>query len=75
MTGSSPAGPPEPEKVVDKPGGLWSDRAMYARRKTQAIAAHRTIGGVSPRALQLTRNLLLAGALLVLLLRMGAGAG
>lgn len=48
---------------------------MYARGTTRAKAASRTIGGVSVRAADLTRDLLLLGSLLALLLRMGAGAG
>lgn len=48
---------------------------MYARNTANAIAAHRAVGVRSPRALHLTRDLLLAGSLLALLLRMGAGAG
>jgi hypothetical protein len=48
---------------------------MYARESRNSKAAHRTIGGFSPRAFNLTRDLLLLGSLLALLLRMGAGAG
>ena len=48
---------------------------MYARESCTSKAAHRTIGGFSLRAFNLTRDLLLLGSLLALLLRMGAGAG
>jgi hypothetical protein len=48
---------------------------MYARRKLQAIATHRNDGDRPLRALNLTRDLLLLGSLLALLLKIGAGAG
>jgi len=48
---------------------------MYARESQNVKAAHRVIGGFSPRAFNLTRDLLLLGSLLALLLRTGAGAG
>ena len=48
---------------------------MYARRKPQAIATHRNHGDRPLRALNLTRDLLLLGSLLALLLKIGAGAG
>jgi hypothetical protein len=48
---------------------------MYARRKPQAIATHQNDGGRRLRALNLTRDLLLLGSLLALLLKIGAGAG
>lgn len=48
---------------------------MYAHRTTRAKTASRAIGGVSARGAGLTRDLLLLGSLLALLLRMGAGAG
>lgn len=48
---------------------------MYARRKLQAIATHRNDGDRPLRASNLTRDLLLLGSLLALLLKIGAGAG
>ncbi len=48
---------------------------MYACGKSQAVTVHRELGGRSLRALNLTRDLLLLGSLLALLLRIGAGAG
>ena len=57
------------------PGPCGLIEPMYARKQTKAIAAHREAGGRSLRALHLTGGLLLAGSLLALLLRMGAGAG
>jgi hypothetical protein len=48
---------------------------MNARRKAQAIAAHRDDGRHAVRALNLALGLLLAGSLLALLLGKGAGAG
>ena len=48
---------------------------MYVRGTDTVKAAHRAFGGFSPRAINLTRDLLLLGSLLALLLRMGAGAG
>jgi len=48
---------------------------MYARATPQAVAVRRELGGLSLRALNLTRDLLLLGSLLALLLRIGAGAG
>ncbi len=48
---------------------------MYARDQRNSYAALRTFGGHSLRAVNLTRDLLLLGSLLALLLKMGAGAG
>jgi hypothetical protein len=48
---------------------------MYARMSGNTQAVHRTVGGFSLRAFNLTRDLLLLGSLLALLLRIGAGAG
>jgi hypothetical protein len=48
---------------------------MYVRKTDTIKAAHRAFGGLSLRAFNLTRDLLLLGSLLALLLRMGAGAG
>ena len=48
---------------------------MHARETRQTKAAVRTIGGFSLRAMNLTRDLLLLGSLLALLLKMGAGTG
>jgi hypothetical protein len=48
---------------------------MYARMSGNTQAAHRSQGGHSLRTFNLTRDLLLLGSLLALLLRMGAGAG
>jgi len=48
---------------------------MYVPGHTRAKAASQTIGGLPLRALGLSRDLLLLGAVLALLLRMGAGAG
>ena len=48
---------------------------MHARNTHQSKTAVRTIGGVSLRSNNLTRDFLLLGSLLALLLRMGAGAG
>ena len=48
---------------------------MYARGRNKAKAAERALEMVPSRALDLTRGLLLAGFLLALLLRIGAGAG
>jgi len=48
---------------------------MYARASQNTKTAYQTIGGCSLRAFNLTRDLLLLGSLLALLLRMGAGAG
>jgi hypothetical protein len=48
---------------------------MYARESQNIKTAHQTIGGFSLRTFNLTRDLLLLGSLLALLLRMGAGAG
>ncbi len=48
---------------------------MYAREAHNVRAGHRTIGSFPLRAFSLTRDLLLLGSLLALLLRMGAGAG
>jgi hypothetical protein len=53
---------------------VLSDR-MYARNHTVSKADCGTIGGHSLNAFSLTRDLLLLGALLALLLKMGAGAG
>ena len=48
---------------------------MYARDQRNGNTALRTFGGPSLRANTLTRDLLLLGSLLALLLKMGAGAG
>ena len=48
---------------------------MYARDQRNGNVALRTFGGPSLRAVNLTRDLLLLGSLLALLLKMGAGAG
>lgn len=46
---------------------------MYVRNRKTAIARAKSL--VLPRTLGAARDLLLLGALLALLLRMGAGAG
>lgn len=48
---------------------------MYARVNSKAEAVHRSSGGHSLREFNFTRDLLLLGSLLALLLRVGAGAG
>jgi len=62
-------------KRLTAPGGYGLIRTMYARRKQLAIAVNRGRDGARLRALAAARDLLLLGALLALLLRMGAGAG
>jgi hypothetical protein len=48
---------------------------MYARESHHGMTPLRTFGGFPLRAFDLTRDLLLLGSLLALLLKMGAGAG
>jgi len=48
---------------------------MHARHPHSSKTALRTLGGFSQRAGHLTRDFLLLGSLLALLLKMGAGAG
>jgi hypothetical protein len=63
------------KKRLTRSGGYGLIGRMYAHRKPRAIAAHREHGSRNLRALNLTLGLLLAGSLLALLIKTGAGAG